>query len=43
MKTGVPDYLVPRPNVDYYEAYSEKEYFARYDVVDLINKTLGDR
>ena len=43
VKTGIPDYLVPRPDTTYYEAYDETEYFARNDVVALINKALGSR
>jgi ABC-type Fe3+ transport system substrate-binding protein len=43
VNTGVPDYLVPRPGVNYYEAFSEEEYFSRNDVIGLINKTLGAR
>jgi ABC-type Fe3+ transport system substrate-binding protein len=39
--TGVPDYLVPRPGVKYYEAFNEHEYFARYDMVKVITAALG--
>jgi hypothetical protein len=41
--TGLPDYLIPRPGVKYYEAYNEAEYFSRNDVVTLIEKALGSR
>jgi ABC-type Fe3+ transport system substrate-binding protein len=41
VKTGVPDYLVPRPGVTYYEAFNETEYFARYDMVKVITAALG--
>jgi len=41
--TGMPDYLVPRPGVHYYEAFNEREYFIRNDVVKLINDALGNR
>jgi ABC-type Fe3+ transport system substrate-binding protein len=41
VKTGIPDYLVPRPDVKYYEAFNEDEYFSRNNVVNLINDTLG--
>jgi hypothetical protein len=43
LQTGLPDYLVPRPGVKYYEAFNEGEYFSRYDVVKLITAALGDR
>jgi ABC-type Fe3+ transport system substrate-binding protein len=41
VNTGVPDYLVPRPGVTYYEAFNEKEYFARYDMVKVITAAIG--
>ena len=28
LNTGLPDYLVPRPGVEYYEAFNEHEYFS---------------
>lgn len=43
LHTGLPDYLVPRPGVNYYEAFNEHEYFSRYAVVDLITGALGNR
>jgi ABC-type Fe3+ transport system substrate-binding protein len=43
VNTGLPDYLVPRPGVQYYEAFNEDEYFARNDVVKLITAALGNR
>jgi ABC-type Fe3+ transport system substrate-binding protein len=43
LHTGLPDYLVPRPGVKYYEAFNEDEYFSRYDVVKLITAALGNR
>lgn len=41
VQTGLPDYLVPRPGVKYYEAFNEDEYFSRDNVVKLINDALG--
>jgi ABC-type Fe3+ transport system substrate-binding protein len=41
--TGLPDYLIPRPGVDYYEAFNEHEYFTRNAVVKLITEALGNR
>jgi ABC-type Fe3+ transport system substrate-binding protein len=41
--TGLPDYLIPRPAVDYYQDYSEKQYFSRDVVVKLITDALGNR
>ncbi len=41
--TGLPDYLIPRPGVKYYEAYNEAEYFSRNAVVKLITDALGAR
>jgi ABC-type Fe3+ transport system substrate-binding protein len=43
LHTGLPDYLVPRPGVKYYEAFNEDEYFSRYDVVKVITDALGNR
>jgi ABC-type Fe3+ transport system substrate-binding protein len=43
LNTGLPDYLVPRPGVKYYEAFNEKEYFSRNAVVKLITDALGNR
>ena len=43
LNTGLPDYLVPRPGVDYYEAFNEHEYFTRNAVVKLITEALGSR
>ena len=43
LHTGLPEYLVPRPGVKYYEAFNEDEYFSRYDVVKLITNALGNR
>jgi len=41
--TGLPDYLVPRPGANYYEAFNEHEYFTRNAVVKLITEALGNR
>jgi ABC-type Fe3+ transport system substrate-binding protein len=43
VNTGIPDYLVPRPGVKYYEAFNEKVYFERNAVVKLITAALGNR
>lgn len=43
LHTGLPDYLVPRPGVKYYEAFNENEYFSRNAVVKLITDALGSR
>jgi ABC-type Fe3+ transport system substrate-binding protein len=43
LNTGLPDYLVPRPGVKYYEAFNENEYFSRNAVVQLITDALGNR
>jgi hypothetical protein len=43
LNTGLPDYLVPRPGIKYYEAFNENEYFSRYAVVKLITDALGNR
>jgi ABC-type Fe3+ transport system substrate-binding protein len=43
LTTGLPDYLVPRPGIKYYEAFNENEYFSRYAVVKLITDALGNR
>jgi ABC-type Fe3+ transport system substrate-binding protein len=43
LNTGLPDYLVPRQGVKYYEAFNENEYFSRNDVVKLITDALGNR
>jgi len=43
VKTGLPDYLKPRPGVDYYEAYNEQIYFSRNKVVKAITDALGSR
>jgi len=43
VQTGLPDYLVPRPGVKYYEAYNESEYFSRNAVVKLVTEALGNR
>jgi len=43
VRTGLPEYLSPRPGVQYYEAFNEAEYFARNDVVNLITAALGNR
>jgi ABC-type Fe3+ transport system substrate-binding protein len=43
LNTGLPDYLVPRPGIKYYEAFNENEYFSRYAVVKLITDALGSR
>jgi ABC-type Fe3+ transport system substrate-binding protein len=43
INTGLPDYLVPRPGVKYYEAYNEEVYFSRDAVVKLITEALGNR
>jgi hypothetical protein len=39
----LPDYLVPRPGIKYYEAFNEDEYFSRNAVVNLITEALGSR
>ncbi|HXQ49916.1 MAG TPA: extracellular solute-binding protein [Stellaceae bacterium] len=41
--TGLPDYLVPRDGVKYYEAYNEEVYFSRDAVVKLVSEALGNR
>lgn len=41
--TGLPDYLKPKPGVEYYEAYNEKIYFSRKVVVKAITDALGSR
>jgi hypothetical protein len=43
VKTSLPDYLVPRPGVKYYEAFNEDEYFSRFNVVKLVSAALGNR
>jgi len=43
LNTDLPDYLVPRPGVKYYEAFNEQEYFSRNAVVKLITDALGNR
>ena len=43
LHTGLPDYLVPRPGVKYYEAFNEDEYFSRFKVVKLVTDALGNR
>jgi len=43
LNTGLPEYLVPRPGLDYYEAFNEHEYFTRNAVVKLITEALGNR
>ena len=41
--TGIPDYLVPKPGIDYYDQDTETEYNSRKPVVDLITDALGKR
>ena len=41
--TGLPDYLVPKPEINYYEAYNEEVYFSRDAVVKLVTAALGNR
>jgi len=41
--TGLPDYLVPKPGINYYEAYNEEVYFSRDAVVKLVTAALGNR
>ena len=41
--TGLPDYVVPKPGIKYFEAYSEKIYNSRGTVVNAITKALGSR
>ena len=41
--TGLPSYLIPRPGVKYFEAYSEARYFRRRVVVKAITDALGKR
>ncbi len=43
VKTGIPGYLVPRPGVEYFEAYSEARYLGRHVVVKAITDALGKR
>ena len=43
LNTGLPDYLVPRPGIKYYEAFNEGEYFSRSHVVKLVTDALGNR
>ncbi len=43
VKTGIPDYLVPKPGQNYYEAYNEKIYYSRNVVVKAISQALGSR
>jgi len=43
VKTGLPSYVVPRPGVKYFEAYSEKIYNSRKSVVKAITDALGKR
>jgi len=43
VNTGVPEYLVPRPGMKYYEAYNEEVYFSRTAVVKLVTEALGNR
>lgn len=43
VKTGIPSYLVPRPGVKYFEAYSEERYLRRKVVVKAITDALGKR
>jgi ABC-type Fe3+ transport system substrate-binding protein len=43
ISTNLPDYLVPRPGVNYYEAFNETEYFIRNNVVNLVTEALGNR
>ncbi len=43
VKTGLPDYLIPRPGAKYYEAYNEEQYFSRRPVVKVITDALGKR
>ncbi|HUK59085.1 MAG TPA: extracellular solute-binding protein [Stellaceae bacterium] len=41
--TGIPDYLVPKPNIKYYDQDTEAEYNSRKPVVALITDALGKR
>ena len=43
VKTGIPSYLIPRPGVKYFEAYSEARYLRRKVVVKAITDALGKR
>ena len=43
VKTGIPSYLIPRPGVKYFEAYSEERYLRRKVVVKAITDALGKR
>lgn len=43
VKTGIPSYLIPRPDVTYFEAYSEERYLRRKVVVKAITDALGKR
>ncbi|MGH7087696.1 MAG: ABC transporter substrate-binding protein [Stellaceae bacterium] len=41
--TGIPDYLVPKPGVNYYNQSTETEYNSRRPIVALITEALGKR
>jgi ABC-type Fe3+ transport system substrate-binding protein len=43
LNANLPDYLVPRPGINYYEAFNEHEYFTRNAVVKLVTEALGNR
>jgi ABC-type Fe3+ transport system substrate-binding protein len=43
VETGLPGYVVPRPDVKYFEAYSEQVYNSRKSVVKAITDALGKR
>jgi iron(III) transport system substrate-binding protein len=43
VQTGIPDYLVPRHDVNYYMQSTEEEYMSRKPVVKLIIDALGKR
>lgn len=43
VRTGIPDYLVPKPGIQYYDQDTEAEYNSRKPVVALIMDALGKR
>lgn len=43
VKTGIPEYLIPKPGVKYFEAYNEDIYNSRRPVVKAITEALGKR
>jgi ABC-type Fe3+ transport system substrate-binding protein len=43
VKTGLPDYVVPKDGIKYFEAYNEKIYNSRKIVIKAITDALGKR